>query len=490
MPINSTHITTANVFPAALDEPIAAILARLPAERSQRVLAFVVLPVSANSFRVVQWQQVEQLAHAAGGELRNTAIGTLPGLPAPVPAVEIGSNQQDALELRDEQRPLKVLVVLQNGTFYGLMLRADRADVAPGADPFEIHTSALPPLVLTGSDSEEAAPQAQPQPEAEDDRVINAWIDDSNVKGGAPLQVGESYELKFSVESARKGVLGTATFDAKKIFNDPNLAQVEVTVVLDSDDFEIIGEDQGAIVVPRTGKSRKNATFTVSAKQNGLGEIRALFFANNRVFQKMKLSIQVGAVAAQAAPVATQTSGKTFASAFVSAALAQEVDLVILKKDAGYEFILNSGGFKRALVNLSEQQIADLSAGAREQLKQIVYTKDGASFAYQSANTNVAAPIHAQTLKTLQRLGFKLFEELFFSPGSGSDANEMGRLLREKSKASKLQVAIIAERFTFPWALLYDRDFNPNQIDPEGFWGFKHVIEYTPGISFGNCGQI
>jgi hypothetical protein len=69
---------------------------------------------------------------------------------------------------------------------------------------------------------------------------------------------------------------------------------------------------------------------------------------------------------------------------------------------------------------------------------------------------------------------------VFFAPGNGADAQEIGNLLRQRSRATKLNVAIVAERFAFPWALLYDRDYDPDHVEPDGFWGFKHVIEYTP----------
>jgi hypothetical protein len=59
----------------------------------------------------------------------------------------------------------------------------------------------------------------------------------------------------------------------------------------------------------------------------------------------------------------------------------------------------------------------------------------------------------------------------------------MGDLLRRLSKDHQLHIEILAERFTFPWSMLYLRDdLKPDlsNVDPEGFWGFKHVIEYTP----------
>ncbi|MBC8160423.1 MAG: CHAT domain-containing protein [Roseiflexaceae bacterium] len=494
MPIPNSQITTAAVLLVAAEDTVADLLARLPSDRVQRAFTFVVFPAAAGRYWVLRWQAVEQIARTFGGNLLGRPVGELPGLPAPVPAVDVASNQQEARQLRDEQRPLRALVVLNGDTFLGLFVQVERSAADPGDDPFQPLASAAPEVETNGGggsgdftlggDPIEALPQPSvptpPAPPAPppDERVINAWIGDH--EKDQPLQVGESYELKFNVDSPRKGVVATAAFASEKLFADPALKEAELIVLLDSDDFEIVGDDQATLKVPRAGKSRNNATFAIVPRANGAGEVRAMFFANGRIFQKMKLTLQVGAVAPRTLVLNAEASGKTLGSVAAAPARGQEVDLVILKKDAGYEFILNSGGFKRAVVNLSEAQIADIAASARTALKDAVYVKDGGRFVYQSHDTNIPAAAHAQTLKGLMGAGFDLFEALFFAPGSGADANEMGRVLRQKSRANKLNIAIVAERFAFPWAMIYDRDYDLEQVNPEGFWGFKHVIEYTP----------
>src|SRR5207248_10054970 len=105
---------------------------------------------------------------------------------------------------------------------------------------------------------------------------------------------------------------------------------------------------------------------------------------------------------------------------------------------------------------------------------------------YQAENTTIPTDIHAATLKTLAKLGTIMYRKLFYGPGSGPDARALGDLLRKLSQQHQLHVEIVAERFIFPWALLYDRDdLKPDlsNVDPEGFWGFKHVVEYTPEFS-------
>lgn len=511
MPITAFQLSSTPFVVAAPDEPLGALLERLPASRPARFASFVVIAEPGGTFRVLRWQDVEERVRSLPSDPRALPVGQLPQLPEAVPAVDADAiGIQAANELRDEQKPLKVVVVLKAGQVLGLLaqpLRGEQQIDAPDPFPQNHMANALPddppmdaedeaeqgdtpepqiqPRIQTApAEGEEASKGVEPEPRAHDtppeeadEHVINALLKDH--AKGQPLAVGTPYTLVFNVDAPQAEALASASAGLGQIFDaSPKAKHVEITVVIDSDDLTITGSDQGVIEVPRKGASTKDARFTITPTKDGPSELRALFFANNRMFQKMKLTLHVGA--AQAAPIEQQASGKTLQSALASQPRPQEIDLVILRRDAGYEFILNSGGVKRATVNLSEQQIADMTTNAREELKGIVYAKEGGRYLYQSADTSIPAFAHEQSLKALMGIGTDLFEGLFFAPGSGADANEMGRVLREKSRQGKLQIAIIAERFSFPWALLYDRDYDPDHVEPEGFWGFKHVIEYTP----------
>jgi hypothetical protein len=98
-------------------------------------------------------------------------------------------------------------------------------------------------------------------------------------------------------------------------------------------------------------------------------------------------------------------------------------------------------------------------------------------------DTTIPPEVHAATLKAMARHGTLMYRKLFYGPGSGPDARAMGDLLRKLSQEHQLHIEIVSERFVFPWSMLYARDdLKPDlsNDDPEGFWGFKHVIEYTP----------
>jgi hypothetical protein len=253
-------------------------------------------------------------------------------------------------------------------------------------------------------------------------------------------------------------------------------------VAITTDDCAIHGDDQQLLIVPRVDRSRNVVTFQIEPKRTGTAIVNALFIAHNRIFQKMTIALQVGAPAGVGTICETLTSGITVESAVAQPpAPPNLVDLAIIKRENGYQFVLSCGGVKRAFVTIHEQQIADMVAQARDILKDIVYTTNNGAAVYLLENTAIPADIHATSLKKLARLGFLFYQQIFTA--GAEDVRAMGVLLRKISKQHQLRIRIIAERFTFPWALLYDRaDLKPDQsnVDPEGFWGFKHEIEYPP----------
>ena len=318
---------------------------------------------------------------------------------------------------------------------------------------------------------------------AGDERVINAWI--PGLGADESLQLGRTYELAFDVDLPRADARATAG-DVGELVRmiPPGQEQIDVLVVIDTDDFTVVGDDQQTLIVPRSGPSPHAAIFTIEPKRRGSGVIKALLFANGRVFQKITIRLQVGSQAAHSPAFQTQSSGLTLESALAQAARQEIVNLTIIKKDAGYQCILQWAGVTRAFLNLSETQIAELIGRARDELKAIVYTRAGDQYVYHGEDATIPIEIHTAALKSLARLGYYLYQKLFYTPGSSPDAHAMGELLRQLSQRHQLRIAIVAERFIFPWALLYDRDpLDLSQVDPEGFWGFKHIVEYMPEFS-------
>src|SRR5205085_12277403 len=118
-----------------------------------------------------------------------------------------------------------------------------------------------------------------------------------------PLTSGQTYDLKFNVDLPRADARATAGgIDTLMLTTPPDQQKIEIQIVLDTDDFTVYGDSQGTLVVPRVGKSKNTVTFSVEPKKNGPCTIKAFFMVNNRVFQRMTITLQVGAVAANATP--------------------------------------------------------------------------------------------------------------------------------------------------------------------------------------------
>lgn len=474
-----------NFITAEQNQTITDLLRRLPPDRKQRLTFYVVAPADNGRYLLVSWCEIEEFAWDAArqpDERRTLPLGRLTELFLPVAAVDQASLETDTAHEQARQQPGQRLVILAEGRVIGVLVLESLYQPSEN-DPFGLAKGSDDLGVVLGPGDELPPPVHSKPPEgpAVDDRVFNAWI--ANQPKDQPLEAGKRYELRFNVDSPRADAT-TAMFDAEKAFRGlpPDVNEVEITVALDSDDVDIIGSDQQVLVVPRTGPSEGDAIFQIKPKANGIATVNAVFIANNRIFQKMTMMLQVGTLAKNVPTFNAETRGLAFAGTVALPPRPNVVNLVIERRENGYLLRLLNGGSARAFLNLSETKIADLILRARDALKNIVYqrSQDG-QFVYQQLDTTIPAEVHAETLKSLARLGFYLYQELFFAPGNGVDAQNLGNLLRQISQQKQLRIAIVAERFIFPWALLYDRpQVDMNAIDPDSFWGFKHVVEYMP----------
>lgn len=312
-----------------------------------------------------------------------------------------------------------------------------------------------------------------------DERVINAWIE--GLPKDAVLQQDIRYQLNFNVASPHADAHAIAGGIGRVI---QQLAAHEewadILIVLTSDDVVIHGDDQRVIRVPRIGPSHDTAVFTIEPTHQGSAEIKALFFANNRLFQKMIITLRIGAPVAEA-HLAIQHRGLTLDSMLVRPYHGRVISLTIIERVAGYEFLVRYGGVIRATVRLKPAQIADLVLHARAVVRGIVYTMRGGEYVYQRSDMSIPSDVYAETLRAMADLGVYLYESIFYAPGNSSDARAMGDLLRQLLQQQELTIQIVAEQFVFPWMWLYDRvPLDDGAIDLEGFWGFKHILEYAP----------
>lgn len=464
--------------------------------------SYVVAPLEQNKYLVMRWDEVEEAASNHGGNPYTLTLNSVAGDSWSVGAERMTTTSQDA-ESMSRKQPAKKLVVLEAGKVVGVVARVSRGGdsfhsmFAREAAAFELPADASseekgPPQsgVLHPSKNEVVKQPVKPTAPANDPRVINAWIDGHDKD--EPLELDTQYELRFDVSTPRADAIGQAGGIKELVENtNPDQTKIEVLVVLVTSDFDIEGASEQKIAVPRAIKPSNKVTFTIVPKTTGTGTITALFLAQAGVFQRMVLKLQVGqpvvltrSSADQPTMDVASRSGRSLGAALASVARVQSVDLMIVKREPGYQFIAQSGGVSRAVLNITDTKIADLVKTARKELLDVVFTDHNGIYSYQQANTTIDPEVHKQTLQKLAKIGFRLYQELFYGSGNGPDARSMGNLLRRLSQTSKLNIQIASDRFVFPWALLYDQaEFDPDTIVADSFWGFKHVLQYLPEYS-------
>lgn len=355
----------------------------------------------------------------------------------------------------------------------------------------------------------EAPPASSPESEeASDDRVINAILRDSEGEAitDEPLSLGETYELRFNIDKPSKQAFSTSSINIPELFKSLPTEQetIEITVLIESDDFIIHGADQASIKLPRTGKSKNSAIFSVEPKRNGKCHIRVLFIANNRMFQRMTLELQVGktnnkepqttnpsgeeseqnAAGGSKTMTITKNQGTTLGTALnTPTSNLRHLSILMDPRDNGYQMIVTDTGTVRVRLNLTTTQINEWVIDMRAVIKDIVYTLHNNQYVYQIEDTTIPPEVHQQSLAKLAKQGYLLYNKLFNSPSSTAEVKKLGKELKQLSQKNTLKIDISSEQFVLPWTLLYDGERpkeDGSNVSIDNFWGFKHQIAYLP----------
>jgi hypothetical protein len=331
----------------------------------------------------------------------------------------------------------------------------------------------------------EARDNAQAPPP--DTRVINAWI--HRYQQNEPLTLGTTYELKCNVDRPYTGSGEHPHPDTTSERVTPDEELTEILVTLETTGFTIYGETEHSLFLSREGASKNTITFTVEPNTHGVGTITALGFVHGRICQQTTRTFPIS----NGSPTShhthpPRTRGRTFASMIHSHVSPHReyptIQLAIIKAGSHLQFILHSSNssnssnssITRARIMLNEPQIATLITRMQQDITHLT------TLASNTSHTGI--PTNTESLTTLATLGHTLYESIFYAPGNGPDAHAMGNLLRTMSQRHPLTIEISAEQCAFPWTLLYDRHpLNLEYIEPEGFWGLKHIIEYRTEFS-------
>lgn len=516
----------------APDATVADALAQLPENRNQRIWMYTVVPLADGRYLVARWIEVELTATAVGRDVRGERLtsldellstvdpnleislgakklkaGELPARFTPAQAVEQDSmGLAEARAVRDKH-PADRLVVLKDGAVLGLFLNETLSATTLPPDPFAPSTSPPAPGsggAFLGNDDNQAggvAPDGAVDlgggaaPKA-DERVVNFWAEQPVEQGSrrqpqtTPLKEQTIYEFKINVGKPVAGAISSVDAGQGLTVIEEEIAEqlYDLTLIIESNDVTIYGRTDAVLVVERGKASKNTATFTIETRDAGPAKMTVFFVSGGRVFQRIDFTLNVGGAPGRNYLEGQVERGLSTASARGLAERDQDqaANLMIIKRENGYQFVLQAGGVTRAFIPLTTAAIVQLITRARQQLRQVVGSQDSTgTFFYAGTNTTVPEAAHQASLKTLVQLGAQMYRAIFFAPNAGQDAKTMGTLLSKISQRQQLQIQVVAEQFIFPWTLLYDQKFDKdNPPNEDGFWGFRHSIEYLP--EFGN----
>jgi hypothetical protein len=308
-----------------------------------------------------------------------------------------------------------------------------------------------------------------PEP-ADEKRFINAELEDHDAK--EPLKVGERYTMAFDVDvEARATAVGAVGFRGTFA---PSETEIELTVQLSSDDFDVPPEPQ-KLRVPRRGKSKNKARFEVTPKKNGPGTIQAVFLKNGNFIQLMTVHLSVGVASA---PVTSESLGRPLDAGF--GVQPRDVTLILESDNQGFKATLASPVFAWASLPIQRSELDQMISQAREVLLEVVQSDAPGGKVYQTGLT-IPEGVNRDALKKVAQAGFRLFQRMFFGPAADEQSKRVGKTIREMARGKKLKFQIVSKDFLLPWGILYMADaFDPDHIDPDLFLGLKHVVEHLP----------
>ncbi len=316
-----------------------------------------------------------------------------------------------------------------------------------------------------------------------------------------PLRYRKRYTLEIQV--GPKPVEGTFTSGDPR-FREPDPEDPEIVVALVSEDFEIIGKAARRCWLPknRSKPSTKVAFEVRPIKNHQRVSITVLFYQRNNLFHEARVSATVEV---------SESGGDESITAYRPAANLFSIppqgdhDLNIQLTDAGdgYRFVLfyDLGGDDLDVlwcrIPVSRAGVAESLQAVRQKLLEVVdlKTAGGRTVFFGSEASEAPAPESRlpglemiseedsrQAFEALARAGRSLFIDLFDAPqkstGEQRRSQRVGEALRRLTTTRSLRIQVLSDGFFIPWNLLYVGDYP--DLDPEAFWGFRHVVEELP----------
>ncbi|MEM7800673.1 MAG: hypothetical protein AAF633_15890, partial [Chloroflexota bacterium] len=411
---------------------------------------YIVEPTANGRFRVYQLAHlIFYLKKEFGSspdydELEVATLGSLEALDRYlVDSVEL-VGEVDTIDGRRQalNKPLQVIVVLDNGEIIGLLGpwtdARDTGDIAldeeylPSSSEESIEPEAFPsepgtelPGTLNPEEGAEPAMDEETDPTLED-RIINVELRDELINPvdarTQALEAGRDYRLDFFVdkrESINTIVTGE-TIDEEFFEDEPD--GIDLTIQLESDDFEI-DEHQKNWFVPRTGRSKK-IKFGIVPKQDGPATISAIVLKGDRFVQAITLKFFVGEL------FKIERTGHSLGAPLLPTT--RDLNITILDQGNGYQVIMSGAVGAVAKLPITRQYLHNMVMKLRDNLqKDVIYFKNPVTnqLVFQK-QLDIPPAVAERANRLLANAGWDLFDKLFYGPGHDLQTNNMGDRLK------------------------------------------------------------
>jgi hypothetical protein len=319
-------------------------------------------------------------------------------------------------------------------------------------------------------------PPLQPTRTENASRWINAELEDH--EPGKPLAKGDWYTLALGVDIARQAnAVASAALDDSQLFA-PGVDEVQLTVQLDSGDFDIQSNTR-PLRLGRTGKGFTKARFDISPRHDGRSIVKATIHKDGNFVQQLQLTFDVGG--SQQARVEVIARGRPPSA--VANLQPRDFSILISPSVGGYECVVFGSVSARAKLPLTAAFLASAADEARRDLMRVVMQQDGTGAYVFQTDITIADAERDIALKTMARAGARLFQKMFFGPSAAADSVAVGEFLRKSASepGTRLKLQIVAESTPIPWGLIYVGDASEGaQLSWDNFLGMRHIIEQIP----------
>ena len=351
----------------------------------------------------------------------------------------------------------------------GGLLSPDASPPPPPPPPSP--TRAEPPSAL-----KHAEPPLRPTRTDNASRWINAELEDH--EPGKPLSKGDWYTLALGVDVERRATaVASIAFDDSHLFS-PGIDEIQLTVQLDSDDFDIQSNIR-PLRLGATGKGHTKARFDISPRHDGRSIVKATIHKDGNFVQQLELAFDVGG--SQRATVGVIARGRPPSA--VPNLQPRDFSIMISPSVGGYDCVVFGSVSARAKLPLTAAFLANAADEARRDLMKVVMQQDGAGTYVFQTDITIADAERDIALKTMARAGARLFQKMFFGPSAAADSIAVGEFLRKSASepGTRLKLQIVAESTPIPWGLIYVGDASEGaRLTWDNFLGMRHIIEQIP----------